>query len=183
MFKVLVQGSSERVKALREAARYAQRWIDFGDDGFDEEEGQSIMCIRLMDVPLDKEPFLADRRFGVRITTRHAKEISRYADIPEELYLLLCSLLGLTQWRALQENPDLEPEDFLHRTDGNCLFARRGDGKLFPCLLERPHICGGCLSFYHALGADSELLALQETLRYASSTRDQWALSVPHQSM
>lgn len=106
---------------------------------------------------------------GLRISTWRSAGIAHYAGLRPESYLVLCSLLALTQWRALVLNPLLCPEDFIHEPDIQCLFTTQGP-TLDPALaLEKQTICPGCRSFYHCLGTDEEIRALDSAIRYAKS--------------
>ena len=103
---------------------------------------------------------------GVAISTWQSAGICSYAGLSVSSFLLLCTLLGLTQWRALVLNPLLRPEDMIHETRSRCLYARLEAKQDYALLFEDPHICRGCNDFYHCLGADDELVALQTSLRY-----------------
>lgn len=107
-------------------------------------------------------PYLADRERGVVISTWNSEGICQYAGIDEHTYLAVCSLLGITQWRALERSNLLRSEDLAHPPNVDCLFANDGLVQDFALFLESPHVCRGCIHFYHCLGVDSELVALQE---------------------
>lgn len=101
---------------------------------------------------------------GVIVSTCESVGICRYACVEVEGYLLLCSLLGLTQWKTMLRNPLLQPDDFVHDEPRDCLYScleTKGEAAL---LLEVPSICQGCRDFYHYLGVDDEILALSEVL-------------------
>lgn len=101
---------------------------------------------------------------GVTLSMWQSEGISRYAGISQNAYMVLCGLLGMSQWSVLNTNPLLRPYDLIHPRNANCLFAQPGGIENFALLLENPQICGGCVDFYHCLGADGEVIALQDTL-------------------
>lgn len=109
-------------------------------------------------------PYIVSREEGVAVSLWQSKGICQYARIQESSYTALCSLLGITQWRVLQSNPLLQPHDFLHPPSSQCLFATPDDFQDFALALENPRVCGGCRDFYHCLGADTELIAVIDTL-------------------
>lgn len=110
-------------------------------------------------------PFSVGRESGVTISTFQLGGIARFANVEEGIYLAICALLGLTQWRALALNPLLKVEDFDHPEDEHCLFRSKQPVHDYTLLLEAPRVCTGCRDFYHSLGADSEIIALDRLIR------------------
>lgn len=110
--------------------------------------------------------FFARYEKGVAISTWQSEGICLYAGIEVDAYLVLCGLLGLTQWRALDLNPLLRIDDFIHEADINCLFTRRKLKQDYALLLEDPTLCRGCHDFYRCLGTDPELLAIQHAIDF-----------------
>ncbi len=108
--------------------------------------------------------FLARHDRGVAVSTWQSEGLCLYARIEVDAYLVLCGLLGLIQWRALDLNPLLRIDDFIHEADVNCLFTTRKVKQDYALLLEDPTLCRGCHDFYRCLGTDPELLAIQHTI-------------------
>jgi len=119
--------------------------------------------LEITDKPLPG-PYAAHPDVGVRVSTEGSTGLAYYAGIDEATYLLLCSLLGIAQYRVMWANPLLRPEDFRHPPHPLCLFGDIEAIHGFARLLEAPQVCGGCTAFYHCLGADTELIALRETV-------------------
>ncbi len=109
-------------------------------------------------------PYGVDPDEGVSVSTWDSRGICRYAGIDERTYLLLCSLVGLSQWRVLATNELLRPDDLRHPPGVRCLFATPEMLQDYALILEEPRVCGGCVHFYHSLGADPELISLQEVV-------------------
>lgn len=105
-----------------------------------------------------------DPVLGVKVSTWQSGGLCLYSGIKLEMYLLLCSLLGLTQWRALARNTLLKIEDFGHERPSTCLFAPQDIKQDFAHLLERPHLCKGCWDFYYCLGVEYEMFALKHVV-------------------
>ena len=128
---------------------------------------------------ISREPlgglFAVDKEAGVSISTWQSKGLCGYAGIERGAYYVLCAMLGLTQLRALQFNPILQVEDFLHDADVPCLFVQHQQLHQYAELLEEPVVCPGCRSFYHCLGADWEIMALSDVV-------ESIALSQSHRS-
>ena len=103
---------------------------------------------------------------GVAVSTWQSAGICSYAGLSVNSFVLLCTLLGLTEWRALVLNPLLRPEDMIHEISSRCLYTRLETKQDYALLFEDPRICRGCNDFYHCLGADEELVALQTSLRH-----------------
>ena len=101
-----------------------------------------------------------------------ARASARYAGISQSAYLILCGLLGISQWSVLNLNPLLRPEDLMHPQASNCLFVRPDGIQNFALLLEEPRVCRGCVDFYHCLGADSEVIALLDILAVLDRASD-----------
>ena len=105
--------------------------------------------------------FCVDRARGVTLSTHESEGIAYYLGVQRETYLLMCSLVGLTKWRALALNPLLNPEDFIHREPARCMFARQPTIQHYALAFEKPHICTGCRDFFQYLGVELEILALE----------------------
>ena len=124
--------------------------------------------------------FRVSRKKGVLVSTYDSRRISRYAGLPHELYLLVLSMLGITQWRALTLNPLLRPEDLLHDRPASCLYAQRLFPEDYVRDLEEPRICPYCRHFYRSLCPYTEVVALDAILsaaREASSQRAQFPVT------
>jgi hypothetical protein len=115
----------------------------------------------------------AQAHSGVAVSTWQSEGITRYAGIDRTNYFLLCGALGLLQYRALALNPLLQPDDFLHDSDNGCLFSTRPLKQEYALLLERPHICPGCVQFFDCLGCEPEVGALLDVLEFIRGA--QWA--------
>ena len=113
---------------------------------------------------LAQGPYDVDIERGVTVSTWNIEGICRYARIEPCTYLLLCSLLGISQWHVLKTNPLLRLEDLRHPPAAHCLYAKSQCIKDYILILEDPTVCRGCVEFYHCLGADLEVIALNETL-------------------
>lgn len=116
-------------------------------------------------------PYGVDRESGVSVSTWDSEGICLYAGIDERNYLLICSLLGMSQWRVLVSNDLLRPDDLRHPANVRCLFSQPDAIQDYALLLDEPRVCGGCVHFYHSLGADSELIALQEVVAEIRESR------------
>ncbi len=109
-------------------------------------------------------PYTVCTRRGVTLSMWQSEGISRYAGISQNTYLVLCGLLGISQWSVLNSNPLMRPEDLMHPQASRCLFVRPDGIQNFALFLEEPRVCQGCVDFYHCLGADSEVTALLDAL-------------------
>jgi hypothetical protein len=109
-------------------------------------------------------PFEVSRMGPIRVSTWQAENIAMYTKIDAHEYWVLCAMLGLVQWRTLQLNSLMIPEDFIHGPTIHCLYGAHEERSQFSLLLEQGRVCKGCRDFYHCLGADRELLALVETV-------------------
>lgn len=126
------------------------------------------VVVRVTDRPTDM-PFRLCIGKGVYISSWQASGISLYTEIPVEYYLLLCAMLGATQWRTLALNPILRIEDLLHDPGVRCLFSAAESRDEFVLHLEHPSICLGCREFYQCLGVEREILSLQHVIRFLHS--------------
>jgi hypothetical protein len=107
---------------------------------------------------------------GVYVSTLQLEGISNYVGLSLEECLLVCSMLGLTNWRTLVQNPLMVDVDLYHEAKATCLFAPRDTKPEFAILFESLRLCPGCAQFYHFLSLESELLALRDVLAYAKMT-------------
>ena len=105
---------------------------------------------------------------GVSISTSQCADISAYAGLPRRVYLMTLAMLGLVQWRALQLNPLMLPEDFFHGDSCNCLFQRRIFLEEYALVFEHPFTCAPCRNFYSALCPADEMRALERVVGYAA---------------
>ena len=114
----------------------------------------------------DTEPnlFTVDRIQGISVSLYQREGICSYAQMGQDDYVALCTLLGRAQWRVLMLNPLLVEEDLGHRTPSLCLFAPQPFKQDYALTLETPHVCKGCIEFYQCLGAEREILAIQSFL-------------------
>lgn len=83
-----------------------------------------------------------------------------YTGLDNGTFLLLCTLLGTTQWRTLALNPLLIAEDFHHGPPCPCLFSHQSCKEDFALVLEEPEVCRSCLAFYRCLGAERDVATL-----------------------
>lgn len=100
----------------------------------------------------------------VAVSLWQAEEICAYAGMRVLDYLVVCSLMGLMQNRALELNPTLRPEDFLHESQDACLYGTLEHKSMAALRFERPYLCPGCLQFYACIGLESEALTLMSVL-------------------
>jgi len=120
--------------------------------------------------------FRASREHGVSVSTWQAEGICLYAKVRLETYLLVCSLLGLLHWRALDLNPMLIWEDLLvHEEPPACLCAHRDTVQEYALAFENPYICKACREFFRCLGLEFESLAIQDVLDYVVRERSRAA--------
>lgn len=112
--------------------------------------------------------FTVDLERGITVSCYQSEGICQYANIDRETLTLICSLLGLVQWRSLNSNPLLRPEDLLVSGGGSCLFHRPEVREDYALLLDERKICAGCFEFYCCLGVEPELAALREVLTHVN---------------
>lgn len=163
MIPVFVTGASQNTSGLIQLSQRVQKCFFFT-----RQPRSEAVRLQVTDSP-GNDLFQADRATGVTISTWQSEGISRYAHLPCDAYLLVCSLLGLTQWRALTLNPLLVEEDFIHGTPSTCLFSSRPFKQDYALLFEEPHVCSGCLAFLRCLGAEPEVEALLQALSLVNS--------------
>ena len=104
---------------------------------------------------------------GLHVSTWQSEGICAYTGLSRDAYLLLFTIIGLTQWQALRRNPALLPEDLINTEYGNCLFARPLFIEEYALLLEYPRICGYCHAFYASLCTEPEIEALEAAVAVA----------------
>ena len=158
MIDVSVQGEAIQAIALRRRSHGLQarfRFVDAPSDG--------VVPLRFTARAM-RRPFRADRGIGVTVTTAHSDGIAHYLGMHPETYLLMCGLLGLTQWRALELNPLLCADDLGHRAPAACVFATHAEPEQYVLAFEHRHICPGCVDFFHWLGADIEVRTVRTAL-------------------
>lgn len=109
-------------------------------------------------------PYLVQAPWRITLSNWGAEGIERFTGISQEHYFAICSLMALAQWRALMHNPLLNLEDFEHPEGIHCLYNVPAAIQEFALRFEKPTICNGCYSFYHCLGADTEMIALRDIL-------------------
>lgn len=159
MIDVFVRGPDEETTQLIQLARDVQTWFRFSREPTSRAVPLTL-CARPSDMP-----FSVSRDNGVAVCTYHSEDIAQYAEMGRDLYLLICAMLGLVQWRALSLNELLLWEDFfVHEEPPGCLYARRGALHEYALAFERPYVCAACLEFFRCLGAESETVALLEVL-------------------
>lgn len=110
------------------------------------------------------EPFRVYPDRGVVVSTWDSAKVCQYTGIAIDNYLLIASLLALSQWRVLSRNRLLQLDDLHHPNGVRCVFAGPHSVQEFALLLDPPVICRGCVGFYHCLGADPELIALRNVI-------------------
>lgn len=107
---------------------------------------------------------------GIRISTHDSGPISRYLRVTEEEYMVMGVFLGLAQWRVLDGNHLIRPEDWIHDPDGSCLYSPCDSVQDYALLMENAYLCGSCRDFYCCLGAETELCLIQELAERFSRT-------------
>jgi hypothetical protein len=127
---------------------------------------QACITVRLGADP-SGPPWRVERCTGVTVNLSQSAGISSYAGLDEGLYLLLLAALGLLQYRALEKNPLLRAEDFLHPPHATCLYARGGVEEL-ALALEQPKICRGCRVFYESLCGTAEVEAVRRIVEHVA---------------
>jgi hypothetical protein len=158
MIQVEVRGGFEDVTALLQCTPGPQRCYAFGV------ELPADVVLRLVSRE-GPAPYGVAADGTVVVCTWQSAGFSRYAGLGRGEYLLLLSMLGLTQWHALRHNPGLIPEDMVAQAACGCLFERRLLLEDFAVLMDVPHICAGCRSFYGQLCAPEAWRALETTLQ------------------
>jgi hypothetical protein len=97
----------------------------------------------------------------VTVCADQCEGLCSYANLEQDVFLLLGAILGIIQWRALVLNPLLASQDDLrHSQPSRCLFAEQPSKNEYALVLEDLHICRGCLQFYRCLGAEGDIEAL-----------------------
>ena len=170
---VVIDADLNHFNELNDYAAAAQdrfhfvRRVAAHDTGEDEDpRNEEVAYLEITTEPLGAL-FVVKPNHRLRISTWRREGITLYAELRPGSYLVLCSLLALTQWRALALNPLLRPEDFIHIPDIQCLFSSHKN-TLDPVLaMEKLQFCPGCRTFYHCLGVDEELRALDSAIRHA----------------
>ena len=165
MMDVYISGPPEDVRLLAECNGWQKRFR------FRDAPVTGAVRLAVADVEA-RRPFSVSRGDGILISTHESDGICRYAGIGKDFYLAVCSLLGLVQWRALVLNELLIWEDFfVHEEPPGCLYAARDTIQEYALAFECPHVCDACLEFFRCLGAEPEVMALQEVLNGAMLPR------------
>lgn len=141
----------------RHQTRYELTCFDSADDS-----GLYACEVSLYLAPNPFALFSVSREDGVRLSTDDCGPISRYLGVTEDDYLLMGALLGLSQWRVLDFNPLIRPEDGMQCSDNTCLYAPRNSVRDYALVLEQAHVCSSCRQFYRCLGVETELCLIQE---------------------
>jgi len=153
------QQSQERIaSALRQRIAKLSRALNRGN------EARLLLTERCL-----PEPFRVYPDRGVVVSTWESAGVCRYTGLAVDNYLLIASLLALSQWRVLWRNRLLQLDDLHHPKGVRCVFAGPHSVQEFALLLDPPEICRGCVDFYHCLGADSELIALRNVIAEATA--------------
>lgn len=108
------------------------------------------------------ELFHVARYRAIRLSIHDSAPISRYLKVTEDQYLTMGALLALAQWRVLDANPLIRPEDWLHEPGTSCLYAPCERVQDYALLMEHPGVCTSCRDFYCCLGAETELCLIHE---------------------
>jgi len=159
MMNVHVSGSPEDTLALMRVARLHEIGFTFSD-----EMTAGVAPIHITD-NTDSSLVCVDRLRGIRISTYQREGICTYTGFDNGTYLLICALLGTTQWRTLDLNPLLVSEDFHHGPICKCLFSHQACKEDFALALDHPEVCPSCLAFYRCLGAEPDVDRLTMFLR------------------
>jgi hypothetical protein len=154
---VFVQGSASDVAGLLELGGRQQRRFRFT-----QAPSAGAVRLRLTDRVTDKLYYANGTR--VVLSTHQSAGIALYLGISRAAYLLMTSMIALTQWRVLTLNPLLRAEDFTHREPPTCAFAAQPSIPCHVLALEKRYICPACREFFCCLGAESEILALQQVM-------------------
>ena len=109
-------------------------------------------------------PFVLTSRSRANISIVDSIGIALFSGISRVDYLRLCCVLAATQLRTMALNPIIEPEDLPCWQKSNCLFSWQESMCEYAHVFEKRNFCPGCNDFYHALGADSEVLNLRGLL-------------------
>ena len=169
MMRVHISGAPEDTLALMRVARLHEIHYEFTD-----EVEPGVAQIHVSD-KADRVLAYVEREDGVRISTCQREGICTYTGLDRGAYLLLCALVGTTQWRTLAMNPLLIPEDFHHGAVCKCLFSHQICREDFALVLEEPEVCSNCIAFYRCLGAERDvdsLLGFLNSFRTALSPYD-----------
>ncbi len=167
MIDVLTKGCDSHVSELVGAGAQLQdrfRFVQACGEGRNTSRERHLDCSNHPQVFITDAqsgaPFRVHKDRGATVSTWAMGGLCHYAHVETKAYLLLCSLLGLLQWRALQLNPLLEEYDFIHRCDCPCLYQAIPHPEDFALLLENPRLCRSCVEFYNCLGVEPEVAAL-----------------------
>lgn len=109
-------------------------------------------------------PVFVRSRLETTITTRDSKGLAHYAGVTTEDYFRISLAVAYLQIAVLSCNPLLLPEDLACGPHGRCLLSWQDSLPAYAPIYEQRVFCAGCQDFYHALGCDSELLALRSLL-------------------
>ena len=139
--------------------------LKWTDDLTENRETGSGRRIRLRLDPFSQtRPVTLVSRSQARITTVDSDGIALYARMSKKEYLRLCCVVAITQLSAIALSANLEPEDLSCFCQSPCLFSWQDSLRDYAFIFEQRGFCCGCQDFYHALGADHELLAVRELI-------------------
>lgn len=155
---VHISGPPEDTLAFMRVARLHEIGFAFTD-----EMASDVAPIQITD-EMNSALVCVDRACGICISTYQREGICMYTGLDNGSYLMLCALLGVTQWRTLEMNPLLVAEDFHHGPACRCLFSHQICKEDFALVLEDPEVCTSCLAFYRCLGVEREVDTLTDFL-------------------
>ena len=158
MIDVFIRGEAEIVNRLTAFGQGAQNRFRFVGEPA---EGAVPLWVTGQ---LTNAVYRVDRTQGVIVSTADSDRIAIYLGMCREAYLLIGSVLGLTQWRALALNPLLQTEDFLHAEPCTCAFAKQPSFGGYALALENRYICPACCDFFRCVGTELEILTVQRLL-------------------
>lgn len=174
MQQVWIMGEKEDAEAIAVQAADLQRAFAFAD-----RPSPGSVPVRLVDSPYGML-YTVDPEAGVMVNTARAEGVFRYTGLPRRMYLLAVSLLGILQYRAMQQNPEFREEDFIHRDNRWCLYSHPVPIEDAPLYFERPRVCHACWQFYLQVCPMAEVQAVRLVLE--NSARAAATLATPNAS-
>jgi len=169
---VKLEGNEDDIQALMRAAQKAKAPLHWA-------VGAAPHDARVVLNPRRMAPaYRVLRDEGVWVSVADAAELSKALHVDAGEYMLMQAATGLLQLRALQLNPVLQFEDFLHADPHGCLLAETLFYEEHADRLKNPTICPGCRNFYRSLCPDEEFHALDGIIRaFARKVRPENALN------